>query len=101
MFQPDSLQLGLEGEGLDHVFRAHPGVELLVCEELELRDGGLAERKPVLVCILCDLGCVVVSDVGVERGDKHQRRGHVCIDLLAVDFKVLHTVQRKGRTGIA
>src|SRR5262245_5768550 len=55
-----------------HIGRLHPLVVLFAGQQVELQRR-LLQALAFLVCLLGDLGGVVVADVGVERGHQHQR----------------------------
>ena len=57
--------------GSKHQLRADMGVEVLLAEGLKLH-GTLLQSETLLVGVLSDLGCHVVTDNGVQAGDKHQ-----------------------------
>src|SRR5213595_3420544 len=68
-----------------HLFWTDVLVELLAGEETEF-DCGLAQRDALLVCVLGDLGGVVVADVRVECRDEHERVVQVLVNARAVEF---------------
>ena len=79
--------------------RFHDLIKLLGGEEIELEDG-FAERDVLGVRELCDLGGIFVSDVGIERGDKHERALHVLIHFLYVWTHTVHATQTEGTNGV-
>jgi hypothetical protein len=57
--------------GADHQLGTDVLVKVLFAKSLELH-GTLLQGKTLLVCVLGDLGGHVVSNDGVEAGDKHE-----------------------------
>ena len=76
---------GREESGMGHLGGADGGVKFLAGEVPEF-DGGGAQRGVLFVGGLGDLGRLVVADLLVERGDKHQRIVEEMSDPFAVRF---------------
>mmetsp|Transcript_7193 Transcript_7193/g.31714 ORF Transcript_7193/g.31714 Transcript_7193/m.31714 type:complete len:215 (-) Transcript_7193:1193-1837(-) len=81
-----------------HQLRPHPLVELRRGENPE-RNSRLLQRGPLFVRFFRNLRSLVVPDVGIERGDQHQRRAHELVYALEVGRYTPHAVlcERDGR----
>ncbi len=82
-----------------HELRADPLLELLVVQKTE-GDGGLLQGGALLVGLLGALGCVVVTNVGVQGGHQHQRLVHDGVDLLLVSLNANDAVLGEGDAGV-
>jgi hypothetical protein len=75
----------------DHKLRADVAVKVLLAKSLELHSA-LLEGKALLVSVLGDLAGHVVTDDGVEAGDKHERLVEQGADAALVGLEALDEV---------
>ncbi len=57
-----------------------------LCGQKTKRDAGFFEREVFTIGFFGDLCRIVIADVGVKRGDQHQRAVKVFVHLLTVGF---------------
>src|SRR5215213_10790364 len=69
--------------GFRHLPRIDPRVELIGTDECKIR-GSLLQGGALAVRLFRDFGSVVVADMRIERGDKHQALTQVAVDTRAV-----------------
>lgn len=69
----------LELSGAHHLLRAHPLIELRLSQVTQLQRR-LLQREALLVGVLCNVGSLVISDVGVQSSHQHQGVVHQLVD---------------------
>jgi len=92
-----SLLFGLGGS--QHKLGANPLLELLLVQQTK-GDGSLHQSGALLVGLLGALGGVIVTNVGVQGSDQHQRLVHDGVDLLLVSLNTDDAVLGERDTGI-
>lgn len=65
------LFLALVRSGADHQLGLNQGIKLLLSQSIELQST-LLEGKALLVSVLGNLASHIVTDLGVEAGNKHE-----------------------------
>src|SRR5438034_5775265 len=83
------------GSWVGHVLGLDEGVEFFGGDVAEL-DGGFAETDLGMMRGFRDLRGVVVTNLGSEGGDEHQRIVDVAIDLFAVGLDAADAIDRKS-----
>ena len=81
--------------GSDHFLRVEYLVKLLGGKETEL-NASLLKRYIVLVCLFCGLCGILITDIGIEGGDQHQRIVQVMVHLVLVCGNTYGTVLVEG-----
>lgn len=82
-----------------HVLRADPLVELLLVQVAQLQ-GGLLQRRALLVGRLGNLGRLVVPNVRVQRRHQHQRLVHDLVNVGPVRLDADDAVLAEGACAV-
>ena len=89
----------VSGGGAGHRLRSHERVELGAVEIAKGESGG-AKRRGLLVCLLGDLGSLVIPDPGCQGRHEHQRVRHVLVDPCPVRLEALDAVLAEAAAGV-